>query len=125
MYLVKINKGRLPRRQMFWAERGWAGGVMTAGLEGAGARWLVRRRVRRVAALALDAAARRLYFVDAYYDTLEAVRLDGSGRALVAQFALRPPAAPRAASVYVDGGAPPPPARAPSGSLTAPSWSGV
>lgn len=67
---------------------------MAAGLDGADPRWLVRRRVRRVGALALHEPSRRLFFADAFFDTLESVRLDGSERLLLATFALRPDAAP-------------------------------
>lgn len=91
-------------RQLFWSERGASPGVMAAGLDGASPRWLVHRRVRRVTALALDAWARRLYFVDGYYDTLESVRLDGGERVLHAQFTQRPPNAPLPIHVYVNGG---------------------
>ncbi|XP_028179427.1 low-density lipoprotein receptor-related protein 1B-like [Ostrinia furnacalis] len=80
--------------QLFWSDRGSTPGIMTAAGDGSAARWVVRRRARRVSALALHAAGARLYFVDAYYDTLESVRLDGSARALVAAFALRVPRAP-------------------------------
>ncbi|CAB3232339.1 unnamed protein product [Arctia plantaginis] len=92
-------------RQLFWSERGAEPGVMAAGLDGSAPRWLVRRRVRRVTALALDIWARRLYFVDGYYDTLESVRLDGGERVLHAQFTQRPPDAPLPIHVYVNGDA--------------------
>ncbi|CAH0696499.1 unnamed protein product [Spodoptera exigua] len=88
---------------LYWAERGRWAGVRAAGADGAGLRWLVARRVRRPAALALDAAAARLYFVDEYYDTLETVRLDGSDRVTLARFSQRPDPAPRAPTYYVDG----------------------
>ncbi|XP_073962880.1 uncharacterized protein [Choristoneura fumiferana] len=79
-------------RQIFWSDRGASPGIMVSGLDGAGARWLVQRRVRRVTALALSTD--RLYFVDAYYDVLESVRLDGSARVVLATFARRPFKAP-------------------------------
>ncbi|XP_048001348.1 prolow-density lipoprotein receptor-related protein 1 [Leguminivora glycinivorella] len=79
-------------RQIFWSDRGATPGIMAAGLDGAAPRWLVKRRVRRVTALALSTD--RLYFVDAYYDTLESVKLDGSARVVLATFAKRPANAP-------------------------------
>lgn len=91
-------------RTLLWAERGAEPGVRAAGADGAGLRWLVRRRVRRVLALALDVPAARLYFVDGYYDTLESVSLDGSQRVTHVVFAQRPAGAPRAPTHYVDGG---------------------
>lgn len=66
---------------------------MAAGLDGADPHWLVRRRVRRASALALHEPSQRIFFVDAFYDTLESVRLDGGERLLLATFALRPEAA--------------------------------
>lgn len=80
-------------RQVVWSERGAEPGIMSAGLDGSDPRWLVRRRVRRVGALALHEPSRRVFFVDAFFDTLESVRLDGGGRLLLATFALRPDAA--------------------------------
>ncbi|XP_063629182.1 LOW QUALITY PROTEIN: prolow-density lipoprotein receptor-related protein 1-like [Cydia splendana] len=79
-------------RQIFWSDRGATPGIMAAGLDGADPRWLVKRRVRRVTALALSTD--RLYFVDAYYDTLESVKFDGSARVVLATFAKRPAGAP-------------------------------
>lgn len=98
--------------QMFWTDRGAAGGLWAAALDGRGARRLLARRARRLGALALYAPAQRLYVVDAYYDTLESVRVDGGGRVTLAAFTQRPDA-PRAPHVYVDGGEPrrPPPGR--------------
>lgn len=93
-------------RTLFWAERGAEPGVRAMGAAGGAPRWLVRRRVRRVTALALDAAAGRLYFVDGYYDTLESVTLDGGARVTHAMFTQRPAGAPRPPTVYVDGGTP-------------------
>ncbi|KAI5636205.1 low-density lipoprotein receptor domain class A domain-containing protein [Phthorimaea operculella] len=73
-------------RQMVWSERGSDPGIMIAGMDGSDPRWLVRRRVRRVTALAIHTPGNRLYFVDAYYDTLESVKFDGSDRVVVAIF---------------------------------------
>lgn len=67
--------------QIFWSERGAWGGVLAARLDGGGARWLLRARLRRPTALALSAPAGRLYVLDAYYGVLESVALDGSDRA--------------------------------------------
>ncbi|KAG7300563.1 hypothetical protein JYU34_014855 [Plutella xylostella] len=81
---------------MFWTDLGPQPGIYRASLSGTGARLLAApppgapappapapaRRLRRPAALALDAPARRLYFYDDYYGTLETVRLDGTQRAL-------------------------------------------
>ncbi|XP_059055812.1 prolow-density lipoprotein receptor-related protein 1-like, partial [Achroia grisella] len=87
---------------VYWSDRGGSPGVLAMRADGAGgARRLVQWRVRRPTALALYAPAARLYFVDAYYDTLESVRLDGSGRVLVAVFvhaAARVPHSPVAAN---------------------------
>ncbi|XP_047035509.1 prolow-density lipoprotein receptor-related protein 1-like [Helicoverpa zea] len=92
----------LAARTLYWAERGARPGVHALGAAGGTARWLVRRRVRRVTALALDAAASRLYFVDAYYDTLDSVRLDGSQRVTLLAFQ-RPDSPPPQPTLYVDG----------------------
>ncbi|CAH2097282.1 unnamed protein product [Euphydryas editha] len=67
--------------EIFWTERGAFGGVLTARLDGGGARWLLRARMRRPTALALLPPASRLYVLDAYYGVLESVALDGSDRA--------------------------------------------
>lgn len=55
--------------------------MLAARLDGSGARWLLRARLRRPTALALAAPAGRLYVLDAYYGLLESVALDGSDRA--------------------------------------------
>ncbi|XP_060807225.1 prolow-density lipoprotein receptor-related protein 1 [Amyelois transitella] len=73
-------------RAVYWSERGAAPGVMRAGADGSDARWLVTRRVRRPTALTIFDPQDRLYFVDAYLDTLESVRLDGSERVKLAAF---------------------------------------
>ncbi|KAJ0171238.1 hypothetical protein K1T71_012788 [Dendrolimus kikuchii] len=92
-------------RRLYWSERGAQPGVRSTSLCGdeGRAQWVVRSRVRRVTALALHAPAQRLYFVDAYYDTLESVALDGSDRVLVARFLHRPTDAPRAPHAYIEG----------------------
>ncbi|XP_045484331.1 low-density lipoprotein receptor-related protein 1B [Pieris rapae] len=68
--------------EMFWSDRGAEPGVYCAALWGGNVRRIVRARVRRVTALALDAPAARLYFLDQYRGALESVALDGSDRAL-------------------------------------------
>ncbi|KAJ2938963.1 hypothetical protein O0L34_g17775 [Tuta absoluta] len=89
-------------RQMVWSERGSDPGIMIAGMDGSEPRWLVRRRVRRVTALAIHTPGNRLYFVDAYYDTLESVKLDGSDRVVVAIFNHGSGEAPKRPHIVMD-----------------------
>ncbi|CAK1543699.1 unnamed protein product [Leptosia nina] len=81
--------------ELFWSERGAEPGVYRASLSGADVTWLVRRGVRRVTALALDAPSSRLYFVDPYRGTLESIALDGSDRALLLRFEQHASSEPR------------------------------
>lgn len=90
-------------RRVYWSERGAEGGVVSCALAGGPARRVLAARVRRVTALALLPFAHRLYFVDAYYDTLESADLRGRGRVLLAQFLRRPAGAPLAPHVYLNG----------------------
>ncbi|KPJ02990.1 Low-density lipoprotein receptor-related protein 8 [Papilio xuthus] len=80
---------------VIWSERGAEPALLAAGLDGAGARELVARRVRRPAALALLPPARRLYFVDGYHDALRSVALLGGDLATHVVFAHRPHDAPQ------------------------------
>lgn len=88
LIVVEINEV-FYSSELFWSDRGAEPGVYRAALSGDDVTWLVRRSVRRVTALALDAPAGRLYFIDPYRSVLESVALDGSDRAVVAEFQQR------------------------------------
>ncbi|XP_068625234.1 prolow-density lipoprotein receptor-related protein 1 [Battus philenor] len=85
-----------------WSERGAEPALLACALDGSGVRALARRRVRRPAALALLPAARRLYFVDGYYDVLRSVSLRGTDAATHVVFAQRPLDAPPLPAALTD-----------------------
>lgn len=82
------------RRQMYWCVWGASAPALeAAALWGGERRQLARHKLVYPGALALDRAARRLYWADAYLDALERARADGQQRRTLARpFPVRPSA---------------------------------
>ena len=68
---------------MYWSDWGARPRIERAALDGSGRQVLVNTSLTWPNGLAIDVAARKLYWGDAKQDRIECVNLDGSGRRMV------------------------------------------
>ena len=73
---------------MYWADwlENGAASIETASMDGRSRQVLVNSDINRPYGLTIDIASQTLYFIDGYYDNIERVNVDGSGRERLLHF---------------------------------------